>query len=137
MSAVRARQRILVLEDDDDVGSLLAFALEDAGYEPVVHRDAAEADVDTLRTAPPSVIILDMVMPRARMDGFTFLVELAEHRPALGIPVIILSGLADVIDKAVDQRLLEHLVIAGVFPKPFSIDAVLARVNELTRPSLS
>jgi len=107
------------------------MALEDAGYDTIVHQDAA--DVDTLVSAPPSVIILDMVMPRARMDGFSFLVRLAAQRAALGIPLIILSGLGDVLEKAVDSQMAEHLTIAGVFPKPFSLDEVVAKVSELTR----
>ena len=131
MSPVRKRKRILILEDDDDVSALLAIALEEAGYEPIVHRDAAE--VDPGLTARPSVIILDLVMPAARMDGLAFLVGLAEQRTALQVPVIILSGLGDVMEKAVSRGMAEHLTIAGVFPKPFSIDEVLAKVSELTR----
>ena len=133
MSAVGAGQRILILEDDDDVRTLLAIALEDAGYLPVVHEDAA--DVDTLLSDPPSVIILDMVMPHARMDGFAFLLGLARLAPARDIPLIILSGLDDALAKAGDRRVIDRLTIAGVFPKPFSIDEVLAKVAELTAPA--
>jgi len=131
MSPARTRKRILILEDDDDVSELLAMALEEAGYEPIVHRDAAEVDPNL--SAAASVIILDMVMPQARMDGFAFLIGLAGQREAMGIPLIILSGLADVMERAVDAAMARHLTIAGVFPKPFSIDDVLAKVNELTR----
>jgi DNA-binding response OmpR family regulator len=131
MSVSRKRKRILILEDDNDVSALLEMALQEAGYEPIVHKDAA--DVDTLASAPPSVIILDMVMPRARMDGFSFLVGLAEQRAALHIPLIILSGLGDMLEKALDRKMVERLTIAGVFTKPFSLDEVLAKVNELTR----
>jgi DNA-binding response OmpR family regulator len=131
MSPARKRKRVLILEDDDDVSALLSIALEEAGYETVVHRDAAE--VDPGLTSPPSAIILDLVMPGARMDGLTFLIGLAEQRAARQVPVIILSGLGDVLGKAVNRSMAEHLTIAAVFPKPFSIDEVLAKVSEITR----
>ena len=47
----------------------------------------------------------------------------------------ILSGLGDVLGKAVNRSMAKHLTIAGVFPKPFSIDEVLAKVSEITRPA--
>jgi DNA-binding response OmpR family regulator len=131
MSPARKRKRVFILEDDDDVSALLSIALEEAGYDTVVYRDAAE--VDPGLTSPPSAIILDLVMPGARMDGLTFLIGLAEQRAARQVPVIILSGLGDVLEKAVNRSMAEHLTIAGVFPKPFSLDEVVAKVTEVTR----
>lgn len=131
MSPARKRQRIFILEDDDDVSALLVIALEEAGYDTIVYRDAAE--VDPGLTHPPSVIILDLIMPQARMDGRSFLIALAEHPSAHQVPVIILSGLGDGLENAVNRSMAEHLTIAGVFPKPFSIDEVLAKVSEITR----
>lgn len=89
---------ILVVEDDDDIRSNLAFALESEGY--VVKScsnglNAVEYLKSTKKEEAPGCIILDLMMPI--MNGPTFLNvlnhDLKEHSQ---IPILVSTAIADI-----------------------------------------
>jgi CheY-like chemotaxis protein len=110
--------RVLVVDDEPQVGAMLQEVLTELGYVVKHARSGAEA----LQLAPvfePDVILLDLQMPG--MSG----VEVLDHlrRDHRDVPVVILSGNQDL---GTARRTLR----SGAFdyvPKPFTID-VLARV---------
>jgi CheY-like chemotaxis protein len=87
-------QRILVVEDDDDVRESIAAAIAAAGYEVDTARHGREA-LEYLDRAdqPPAAVLLDLMMPV--MDGWTFLSHLGDRRRA--IPVVVLSAARDAL----------------------------------------
>ena len=81
------QQRILLVDDDEAVRSVLRRSLVKAGYE--VH-EAGEggAALKLLASAPADLIITDLVMPE--MEGIEFIMALRKTHPKL--PVIAMSG---------------------------------------------
>jgi len=81
--------RVLVVEDEPDLGDLLGDFLLDLGHQPLVVR-SAEAALGKLQTERPDAIILDVHLPG--MSGLDFL-QLRLVRE-LGVPIVAVSGVA-------------------------------------------
>ena len=83
-----------VLLVDDDEGFLLAAGhlLKGAGYEVISALNAAEAR-SQLDTTLPDVILLDVIMPGK--DGFAFAEEVAQDERLAGIPVVLVTAVAE------------------------------------------
>jgi CheY-like chemotaxis protein len=81
---------VLIVEDDADTRSLQRLALECGGYEVTVATNGLEALQRLASSAPPCIILLDLMMPV--MDGLTFLAT-RQTSPALqDIPVVCVSA---------------------------------------------
>ena len=115
--------RILVVEDDAAIGSLLQDAMIDEGYE-VRHAPDGLQGLAVLESWRPNVIVLDLMMPV--MDGETFRHE--QHRRGLAddVPLLILSASRRALEVAAD------LGAAAVVRKPFDLDELVNLVNRLT-----
>jgi DNA-binding response OmpR family regulator len=114
------RQRLLVIDDEPSIRSMVVRALQSAGYEI----DAAEDGESGLKQALSGeyrLVILDLVMPRT--DGREVLNQLRHGRPEQ--PVLVLSCLSDVTTKVscLDMGAQDYLT------KPFSLAELLARVR--------
>lgn len=112
---------VLVVEDDCAARDSLSELLREAGYQVTCLQNGREA-LDHLHAhAPPAVILLDGSMPV--MTGWEFRRE-QQAAPSLAeIPVIMLSGDADLVDQA---------VVAGVdsyFRKPVDPALLLAALR--------
>jgi CheY-like chemotaxis protein len=82
--------RILIVEDDADFRETLAIALSDAGAEVTVAADGVEA-LAQLRSGPrPSVVLLDLRLPR--LGGEDFLREMRADPRFEHLPVITMTG---------------------------------------------
>lgn len=114
---------ILIVNDDPDLGEVLADVLEHHGYAVATCLDGVEG-LDRLRDGlRPVVILLDLEMPR--MDGYEFrAAQLADPELAT-IPVILLSDQV-VIDRA-------RLGLVEIVPRPLSIEQLLAAIGKHDR----
>jgi CheY-like chemotaxis protein len=81
--------KVLVVEDELEVGSVFRDFLLELGHEPVLAR-SAEAALGSLESAKPDAIILDMNLPG--MSGIDFL-QLRPIRES-GLPIVAISGVA-------------------------------------------
>lgn len=116
-------QRILIVDDEEDIREILRFNLEAEGYE-VATAGSAEEALEML-SAHYDLLLLDIMMER--MSG----IEMAEQMHAKGnnTPVIFLTALGDH-----DAQLRGFSVGADDYiAKPFSFDTVLARVKAVLR----
>jgi DNA-binding response OmpR family regulator len=115
--------RVLVVDDDPDIAESLAMILEDEGFAVTVAANGADA-LRAMESAPPAVIVLDMLMPV--MDGAQFAGELARRDPDHA-PIVVVSATHDVRDRA-------HEIGAEAFlMKPFDVRTLcktLARLCE-------
>jgi two-component system response regulator MprA len=111
------RARVLAVDDDTAIVSLVAGVLRDDGYDVATALDGAAA-LSLLATGwQPALILLDVAMPR--MDGPTFAAAYA-GRPAPHAPIILLTASSGV-DAAV---LTERIGANGFLRKPFDLDAL-------------
>jgi CheY-like chemotaxis protein len=111
--SVMGKKRILAIDDEPTVRTIVQCCLEDlAGWEVVSVGSGAEGLVEAISN-PPDAIVLDMMMPG--MDGITFLKELQAKPDLPPIPVVILSAKF----YTNDLPLLDELGVVGVISKPF------------------
>lgn len=85
------RKKVLIVDDDPDVRMFNASVVEDCGYTPIEAPNGEEG-LKILKNDPPDLVILDVLMPK--QNGLRLYRELKTKKPLLGIPVIILSGIA-------------------------------------------
>jgi signal transduction histidine kinase/DNA-binding response OmpR family regulator len=84
----RARS-VLIVDDDASARDVLRRTLESAGWS-VAEADNGRAALERVASAPPALILLDLLMPD--MDGFELLAALREHEDWRAIPVIVLTA---------------------------------------------
>ena len=114
---------VTILDDEPAIRSMLADALEDAGFQTMTFGRATEFEA-ALRSATPDVCLVDLSLPDR--DGLTLV-----HRLALeqGATVIIISGRAQVQDKVTGLELgADDYII-----KPFDPAEVVARIRARLR----
>ncbi len=84
--------KILIVDDDDSIRSLLQQELGDAGYNIEEARNGKEA-LAAVRKQKPDLIILDIMMPE--MNGFDVAAVLKNDPQTMDIPIIVLSIVQD------------------------------------------
>ena len=80
----------LVVDDDAAAREMAGRALERAGWR-VRQAESGRAALDALATDPPSLILLDLMMPE--MDGFEFVASLHEQPEWRAIPIIVITAM--------------------------------------------
>jgi two-component system, chemotaxis family, chemotaxis protein CheY len=81
---------VLLVDDELDVVSALSELLEDEGYNVATATDGIDALNQLRRGLRPSVIVLDLMMPR--MDGWDFRQEQLKDDVLKDIPTVVLSA---------------------------------------------
>ena len=121
--------RILVIEDDAGVRSVLQNALTDEGYLVVATPDAKSA-LDLLGRPPdaggfaPHLIVLDIKMPG--MDGIGFTQEY-RSRPGRHAPIVVVTASISLAKAA------EEIAPVDVIQKPFELSDLLDRIAAAIR----
>lgn len=128
-TAVAAPPRILVVDDEQDVATYLAVALEDHGFEVVCAHDA-DAVNHELVAGTPDLVCLDLVMPGD--SGLRLYSELRQHPGVGDRPILMVSGVSDGA-RVVDALLREHHLPPpdGFVEKPVDIEALIARIQSI------
>jgi len=85
-------QRVLIVDDNEDVRHILGLRLQKAGFDVEEAADGAQG-LEAVRRRPINLVLLDLVMPG--MDGFRFLEELRSTVPSQP-PVVVVTQYDDV-----------------------------------------
>jgi two-component system alkaline phosphatase synthesis response regulator PhoP len=121
-------KKILIVDDDEDIRTLVSELLEQEGFEVAAEVDGY-ACLRRLKTGTPDLLILDMMMPgmsglqlceRIRMDK-----KLSKVR-IMFLTVIRLSELEN------GKKLMKKLDIKGYVTKPFDSQSLVALVKKIT-----
>ena len=120
------RPRILAVDDDSRNLALLTAKLEREGYEVGNASNGIEA-LREVHAFHPDLVIMDVTMPQ--MDGYEALRHLKSREETRYIPVIMLTGRADIEDKVLGFEVGAEDYIN----KPYSLQEVAARVKSLLR----
>jgi diguanylate cyclase (GGDEF)-like protein len=115
--------RILIVEDDAATASALASTLRDEGYQ-VESASDGPAGLRHAREEAPDLVLLDVNLPG--FDGFDTAARLRRATTTRSVPIIFLSGLDDLPARVRGAR-LEQI---DFMPKPFSLDELLARIQQ-------
>jgi signal transduction histidine kinase len=120
------RPRVLIVDDDEQSLVLLSVKLQREGYETERALNGLEA-LSRAKSFRPDIILLDVMMPV--MDGYEALRRLKAAEETRYIPVIMLTGRAEVEDKVLSFEVGAEDYIS----KPYSLQEVSARVKSLLR----
>ncbi|HTO21487.1 MAG TPA: response regulator [Spirochaetia bacterium] len=118
--------RVLIVDDEPAVTTVLSAQLRNAGWEP---RQASSAD-EALRMAredPPEVILMDVLMPGT--SGYEATRRLKQDPRTASVPVILLTGLSGIEDKL-------NGLNAGAdefLSKPVSVAELIVRLRTMVR----
>jgi|ERR1051326_456762 CheY-like chemotaxis protein len=113
--------RILVVDDDAALRSVVAQALRFEGYTVEEAGNGLEG-LDRLRTGPlPGLVILDLRMPV--LDGMGFLVQ-AQVQLA-GIPIVIVSATPEL------AKGTGYVGVQALLPKPFDLPLLITLIDRL------
>ena len=118
-------QKILVVEDDFDIGELLQNFLQEAGYEVAVANDGMEA-VSIFANGKFDLILLDIMLPK--IDGFT-VCELIRRQSQ--IPIMMLTAL----NGEEEQIRGLDLQVDDYITKPFSMPVLVRKIAAVLRRS--
>ena len=114
-------QKILIIEDDEDLHLLYGLYLQGESYEIMQARNGREG-LECLEKERPDLIILDMIMPE--MDGEEFIQKLRFEKKDFEIPIIIAS-----VNDKIPHSLIEKGKIRAVLKKPFPIETLLHEIR--------
>lgn len=120
---VNNKYKVLLIEDDNNIRSIMTPMLETAGYQ-VICADSCGMGETLYRSHQPDVVILDLGLPD--MDGMNFLTFVRQNSLT---PILVLSARADDTDKvrALDAGANDYVT------KPFSSAELLARIRMMLR----
>ena len=109
-------KKILLIEDEELIISLLQRKLEKEGYQVSVARNGVEG-MEKMREDKPDLILLDIVMPR--MGGFEVMGEMRKEKELRVIPIIIISnsGQPVELDRAKKMGVRDWLIKTEFDPK--------------------
>lgn len=114
---------VLVVDDDAQVASTIAGALQRDGWRTETAMSLAEARA-CLETTNPTILLVDLGLPDG--NGMAFVRE-AAGRPDMGI--IVVTGRGDEVDRVVGLELGADDYVT----KPFSMREMTARIRALSR----
>jgi DNA-binding response OmpR family regulator len=115
--------RVLIIDDDEKLNALLTEYLGQFGFSVRAVADP-EAALRTVKSDPPDLIILDVMLPE--IDGFTVCRKVRETSR---LPIIMLTARGDVMDRIVGLELGAD----DYLPKPFEPRELVARVQAVLR----
>jgi DNA-binding response OmpR family regulator len=118
--------RILLIDDDDDVRTMLRLTLTHFGH-TVIEADNGRKGLELFEHAHADLVITDIVMPEK--EGIQVLIELRDKQvPPVKIIAISGGGRQNATDYL---RLARLMGAAKVLAKPFSNEVLIAAINEL------
>lgn len=117
-------QKILVVDDEQSIVTLLQFNLEQAGFSVVAAYDGLSA-LELAKREKPDLIILDLMLPE--LNGLDLCKNLRQEN--IMIPILMLTAKDDEFDKVLGLELGAD----DYLTKPFSPREVIARVKAILR----
>ena len=112
--------RILIVDDEESIRTLLKARFESSGLECLVAKDGKEA-IEIAKTKQPSLIILDLMMPG--MDGLETYKVLKAYNTTKNIPIIAYTA----------EKGLDALDIVDFVLKPFDSKALVMAAKKIIK----
>ena len=115
-------KKIVLIEDDADLYSLIQYNLEKEGF-TMAGAQTGKGAIDLCRRERPDLIILDIMLPDS--DGLEICRAIRNHSELAPVPVIFLTARASETDRIVGLELGANDYIV----KPFFIRELIARIK--------
>jgi len=117
------KKRVFVADDREEVLFMLKDLLTSKGYEVMASKDPKNL-IKSIKDFKPHLILLDLLMPD--LDGFEVCRILNNDPEAQTIPIIIMSGLSDLVD----IKRAYALGVVGYLIKPFDLNTVAVEIEK-------
>lgn len=117
---------ILIVDDEPVARTLAQKKVSEQGYKVLIASNGEEA-LAVLDQQRPDLILLDVEMPK--MNGYTFVGELAKKNLSPKIPVVVLTAHEEL------GPIFKRHGVRGYLIKPLNIDLVIAKIQELLGPN--
>ena len=121
-----ARKKILVVDDEPDIVTMIKMRLEASGYDVLTAIDGNSAYAKA-KSDSPDLIILDLMLPG--MDGYHVCRLLKFDKKYRHIPIIILTARGRREDKMQGEKAGADFYLV----KPFEAKALLDKIKELLK----
>ena len=118
-----AKQKILIVDDDNNIAELISLYLTKECYDTEIVNDG-ESALRAFETSKPNLILLDLMLPG--IDGYQVCREI---RTKSNVPIIMLSAKGEIFDKVLGLELGADDYIL----KPFDSKELVARVKAVLR----
>src|SRR5271168_4252581 len=115
-------KKIVLIEDDSDLYSLIQYNLEKEGF-TMAGAQTGKGAIELCRRERPDLIILDIMLPDS--DGLEICRAIRNHSELAALPVIFLTARASETDRIVGLELGANDYIV----KPFFIRELIARIK--------
>jgi DNA-binding response OmpR family regulator len=123
-------RRILVIDDDETLASLLHEVLADQHYQVETCTDGESAYRHAV-ICQPDLIVLDLLL--GGIHGLTILSQLKQDPRTQSIPILVSSAASDQLNRV--HRLLQTLG-CQTLAKPFDLDELVDRIQHLARTAV-
>ena len=118
--------KILIVDDDPEISSLVQYSLESLGHQVKICDNGREV-LDTMRSYKPDLLVLDVMLPG--IDGYSLASQISEDPDLSKMPIVVLSALEP--SRTMFQRFSQ---VAAFLTKPFNTDDLMEAVkNALTK----
>ena len=115
---------ILVVDDDEQISTLVSRVLETDGHQVSVGWNGVDALAE-LEQHEFDLLLIDLVMPEK--GGIETIMEI--QRVAPGLPIIVMSGKVSLTDVSIN-RLVQHYGALALLPKPFTTDELREAIGK-------
>jgi len=117
-------KKILVIEDDSKLLNVYVQLFSGEGFE-IIQAPTGQEGLEAAKKNSPNVIILDIMLPIGKMNGFDVLEQLKMDQNLKNIPVVILTNLDSEIKTAMSMGASDYLVKSNS-----SIDDIKQKVKK-------
>lgn len=118
--------KIMIIEDEEDIVTLLRYNLEKEGFETCAVTDGEKA-FNAIKINQPTLILLDWMLPG--LSGVEICKQVRYDNDLRNVPIIMLTARGEEADK------IKGLTIGAddYMTKPFSVPELIARIRALLR----
>ncbi|OVE77912.1 hypothetical protein BVX98_01555 [bacterium F11] len=116
--------KLLFVDDEESIHKILRRVFEGQSYSLLDAYNGEDA-IKVAEKEVPDLILLDINMPK--MDGYDVIRELRKNKTTRNIPILMLTGNGDVVDKVVGYE----LGVEDYVTKPFHTDHIRLHVESL------
>ena len=116
--------KILFVEDEEDLTLIVADTLRGQGYDVITAADGIEA-LEKFKTEAADIVVADVMMPK--MDGFTMAKEIRKISPTIPLLFLTAKSTIDDIEEGFEIGANDYL------KKPFELRELIVRIKALLR----
>ena len=123
---LRNKEKILVVDDEEDILELVRFNLSREGHE-VLCAESGEKALEILKARPVDLMVLDLMLPG--IDGFSVAKRVKNDPRLQHVPIVMLTAKGSETDVVTGLQLGAEDYIT----KPFSPRVLIARIHKVLR----